>query len=113
MASKRIKVNHVYFRHVKSCGCSYYGTPKYQGEMVLPDGTTILGKTATNSGSAWGFTDYESYRETERKEIDGTIWERKVDVPKRYAYCEYHYTASGNVIFDYVTDEIDEKEGKC
>ena len=109
MAIKRTKVNHVYFRNVKSCGCSYYGNPKYQGEMVLPDGTTIFGKTATDSGSAYGFTNYEAYRETENKEINGEIWTRKVDVPKRYAYCEYHVTASGNVIFDYVTDE--KKEG--
>lgn len=110
MATKRIKVNHVFFRNIEGCGCSYSGNPKYSADMVLPSGDVIEGKTATDSGSAYGIRNYASYRERIHKVFEGEMWFREVETVRHYAYCEYHRTASGNVIFDYITDEKAEKE---
>lgn len=104
MANKRIKVNHVYFRNIKSCGCSQYGNAKYSADMVLSDGNTISGKTATD-GIGGAIYNWQGYKAQIAKEFEGETWFRFVERVSRYAYCEYHITANGNVIFDYMTDE--------
>lgn len=104
MARKRIKVNHVYFRNIKWCGCSQYGNAKYSADMVLPDGNTISGKTATD-GIGGAINNWKGYKEQVTKGFEGETWYRLVEKVTRYAYCEYHITANGNVIFDYITDE--------
>ena len=104
MAIKRIKVNHVFFRNIKACGCSQWGNAKYSAEMVLPNGTTLEGKTATDAiGGA--INNWKGYTAQITKEFEGETWFRFIEKTTGYAYCEYHITANGNVIFDYITDE--------
>ncbi len=101
---KKLKASKVYFTNVESRNCSYYGSPKYNADMVLPDGTVINGTTATNSSSAYGLRNYESYEAQICKEFEGKTWYRTETRVPRYADVEYHITKSGSVIFDYVTD---------
>lgn len=104
MATRKIKANHVFFRNVKWCGCSRNGNSKYYAEMILQDGARLCGKTATD-GIGGVLKNYEAYMKLIRKKFDGELWYREVEVVNKYAYCEYHITAHGNVIFDLVMDE--------
>lgn len=107
---KKITVNKVYFRNLECLNCSYYGNPKYVGEMVLPDGSTIYGKTATDANAAWGIRNYEAYQEQITREIDGETWYTTRERIKDYANVTYHETKSGNIIFDYIQKYT---EGSC
>lgn len=99
---KKITVNKVYFRNLERLNSSYYGNPKFEGEMVLPDGSTIYGKTATDSSAGYAIQNHEAYEEQITREIDGETWYTYRERIKSYATVTYHETKSGNIIFDYV-----------
>ena len=101
---KKITAKKVFFRFVKHVSTSFAGNPKYEACMVLPNGDSVYGKTATDSSSAYGIKNYESYTGHISCDIDGETWYREVENIPRYADVTYHVTASGNIIFDYITD---------
>lgn len=60
--------------------CSVNGNPAFYGEFVNAAGETLKGRTASDAQCAYGFLNW----------VDR---EREVT---------YHYTKTGNVIFDYI-----------
>ena len=101
---KKTTAKKVYFRNVERVSTSYWGNPKYSAEMVLEDGTTIYGKTATDSSAGYGIRNYEAWQEQIYKEIEGETWYTTRERIREYATVTYHETRSGNIIFDYIED---------
>ena len=105
---RKLKVRKVFFRDVVALSSSYSGNPRYEATAVLPDGTEIRGKTATDAAAAYGLRNYEAYEARVFKEFEGHEWSRVEERVPRYATVTYHETARGNVVFDYVSDYKEE-----
>lgn len=101
---KKKKIEKAFFRDIVALSRSYSGNPRYEATLVMDDGSTLRGKTATDASSAYGLRNYEAYEARVFKEFEGHEWSRVEERVSRYADVTYHETASGNIIFDYVTD---------
>ncbi len=107
MAKKMVEVKKVFFRNVNGLTSSPSGNPRYEADMVLSDGSTIYGKTATDADAAYGFRKYAAYQAQIAKEFEGETWYRTIERVPCYADVKYHETANGNIIFDYVRDHVE------
>lgn len=69
-----------YLTYHKRLNLSVNGNPAYYGEFVADNGDRLEGRTASDASCGYGFLNEK-------------------DKPRRI---KYHYTRSGNVIFDYI-----------
>lgn len=94
-------LKHVYFTNITACGCSIYGNPRYELDVITDDGSTYHGKTASNAAIAYGIRNFEGYHATETHHINGEEFYKKVLHVRAFADVTYHVTRTGNIIFDY------------
>lgn len=81
---KMIKVEPVKMIYWEAKNCSPSGNPKARIIWETIDGEEIDGVTATDAACGWGYRNYEH--------------------GKKLASVKYHYTKTGNIIFDYIHD---------